>query len=119
MNYNDSFDPIERAQRSIFWALAAFALVMVVGTVGYKNFGDDDMTWIDSLYMTFLMVATIGYGAGLEIFHQPNREVFTMAIAFSGIGIMTYFFPASRRWFWPAILTNHCGDDAWTSNSEK
>ena len=92
MNYNDSFDPIERAQRSIFWAFAAFGLVMVVGTVGYKSFGGDDVTWIDSLYMTFLMVATIGYGAGLEIFHQPNREFFTMAIAFSGIGIMTYFF---------------------------
>jgi voltage-gated potassium channel len=42
--------------------------------------------------MTFLMVTTIGYGAGVEIFHHPERELFTMAIAFSGVGIMTYFF---------------------------
>lgn len=42
--------------------------------------------------MTFLMVATIGYGAGVEVYHHPERELFTMAVAFSGIGIMTYFF---------------------------
>ncbi|MDP1635798.1 MAG: ion channel [Gallionellaceae bacterium] len=47
---------------------------------------------MDATYMTFLMVATIGYGAGVDIYHQPERELFTMAIAFSGIGIMTYFY---------------------------
>jgi voltage-gated potassium channel len=38
------------------------------------------------------MVATIGYGAGVEIWHRPEAEVFTMAIAFAGIAVMTYFF---------------------------
>jgi voltage-gated potassium channel len=42
--------------------------------------------------MTFLMVATIGYGAGIEVFHHPFNEIFTMVVAFSGIGVITYFF---------------------------
>ena len=93
MNYSESGDEIfRRAWASIGTALAGFAVVMAAGTVGYKSFGGADMTWIDALYMTFLMVATIGYGAGLEIFHKPEHEIFTMAVAFSGIGVMTYFF---------------------------
>ena len=92
MNYNNSSDVLRRARHSIFVALTSFGLVLVAGTFGYRHFAGDDTTWVDALYMTFLMVATIGYGAGVEIFHHPERELFTMAVAFSGIGIMTYFF---------------------------
>lgn len=81
-----------RARLSIGIALLAFAAIMGVGTVGYKHLGGADTSWLDALYMTFLMVATIGYGAGVEIWHRPETEIFTMAIAFSGIAVMTYFF---------------------------
>jgi len=81
-----------RARLSIGIALVAFAAVMAVGTVGYKHLGGAETGWIDALYMTFLMVATIGYGAGVEIWHRPETEIFTMAISFSGIAVMTYFF---------------------------
>lgn len=91
-NTDKSFDPFYRARKAILFALVAFGVVMVIGTFGYKRFGGDEANWVDAIYMTFLMVATIGYGAGIEIYHQPERQLFTMAIAFSGIGIMTYFF---------------------------
>ena len=81
-----------RARLSIGIALFAFAAVMAVGTLGYKHLGGADTGWLDALYMTFLMVATIGYGAGVEIWRRPETEIFTMAIAFSGIAVMTYFF---------------------------
>ncbi|MDP2809710.1 MAG: NAD-binding protein [Rhodocyclaceae bacterium] len=81
-----------RARFSIAYALIAFAVVMAAGTAGYKHLGDANIGWIDALYMTFLMVATIGYGAGVEIWRRPETEIFTMAIAFSGIAVMTYFF---------------------------
>lgn len=81
-----------RARLSIGIALLAFAAVMVVGTVGYKHLGGADTGWLDAFYMTFLMVATIGYGAGVEIWRRPETEIFTMAISFSGIAVMTYFF---------------------------
>lgn len=81
-----------RARLSIVFALIAFAAVMAAGTAGYKHLGGADTGWLDALYMTFLMVATIGYGAGVEIWRRPETEIFTMAIAFSGIAVMTYFF---------------------------
>jgi voltage-gated potassium channel len=93
MNYDSNNDDVlRRARHSIVVALTSFSVVMVAGTFGYKHFSTPDTTWIDATYMTFLMVATIGYGAGVDIYHHPDRELFTMAVAFSGIGIMTYFF---------------------------
>lgn len=93
MNYGSNTDEVfRRARRTIALALIGFSAVMAVGTFGYKQLGGPAVSWMDSLYMTFLMVATIGYGAGIEVFHHPENELFTMAIAFAGIGIMTYFF---------------------------
>lgn len=81
-----------RARLSIGFALVAFIAVMIVGTVGYMHLGAPDTTWLDALYQTFLMVATIGYGAGVHIWQRPEAELFTIGIAFSGIAVMTYFF---------------------------
>jgi len=93
MNYESNNDDVlRRARHSILVALASFSAVLVAGTFGYKHFAAADATWVDAFYMTFLMIATIGYGAGVEIYHHPERELFPMAVAFSGIGIMTYFF---------------------------
>ena len=93
MNYDqETNDVFRRARHSIIVSVLAFGTVLTVGTFGYKQLGGPDTSWVDALYMTFLMVATIGYGAGVEIFHNSRNEIFTMLIAFSGIGIMTYFF---------------------------
>ena len=93
MDYETSnTDTVTRAWKSIGFAMLGFVCIMVMGTIGYKLLGDSANTWLDALYMTFLMVATIGYGAGIEIFHHPLNEVFTMLVAFSGIGVITYFF---------------------------
>ena len=93
MNYESNNDDVlRRARHSIVVSLISFSVVLVAGTFGYKHFAEIDATWVDAIYMTFLMIATIGYGAGVEIYRHPERELFTMAVAFSGIGIMTYFF---------------------------
>jgi voltage-gated potassium channel len=89
---NNTQDVFRRARHSMAIALLLFALILAVGTVGYHYLGSSDTTWIDAVYMTFLMVATIGYGAGIEIWHKPEVEIFTMVISFSGIAVMTYFF---------------------------
>ena len=89
---SNSDDVFHRAKRAIINSMMAFGVVILFGTLGYKEFGGENIGWIDAAYMTFLMVATIGYGAGIDIFHHPERELFTMAIAFSGIGIVTYLF---------------------------
>lgn len=67
-------------------------LVHVVGTLGYHFLGQPDATWIDSFYMTFITVATIGYGETVDLSHHPMGRLFTVLIAVIGIGTMSYVF---------------------------
>lgn len=86
------FDVFRRARWSIIFALTAFLLIMGVGALGYKLLGEPGNSWADAVYMTFLMVATIGYGGGVDVWHRPELEAFTMLISIFGIAVMTYFF---------------------------
>ena len=67
-------------------------VVHVVGTLGYHYIGRPDATWIDSFYMTFITVATIGYGEIIDLSHHPMGRLFTVFIAVVGIGSMSYLF---------------------------
>ncbi len=68
----------------------ALAMVSLIGTVGYKIIGGPQVSWLDCLYMTFITVATIGYGEIIDLSHSPGGRVFTMAIGLVGIGVATY-----------------------------
>jgi voltage-gated potassium channel len=68
----------------------ALATVSLVGTVGYKLIGGPQVSWLDCLYMTFITIATIGYGEIIDLSHSPGGRVFTMAIGLIGIGVATY-----------------------------
>jgi voltage-gated potassium channel len=67
-------------------------LIHVIGTVGYHHIGRPTASWIDSFYMTYITVATIGYGEVIDLSSHPGGRLFTVAIAFLGIGTMTYMF---------------------------
>lgn len=68
------------------------ALVHVIGTLGYHYLGKSTASWIDSFYMTFITVATIGYGETVDLSHHPMGRLFTIFIAVLGIGAMSYVF---------------------------
>jgi len=72
----------------------AFVLVLVhaVGTLGYHHIGRPRASWIDSFYMTFITVATIGYGEVIDLTYHPYGRLFTVAIAIVGILTMSYLF---------------------------
>lgn len=74
------------------FAAPALALLCInlIGTVGYKIIGGAQVSWLDSLYMTFITIATIGYGEIVDLSHSPGGRVFTMVIALIGIGVTTY-----------------------------
>ena len=67
-------------------------LVHVIGTLGYRIIGSPNATWIDSFYMTFITVATIGYGEVIDLTHHPMGRLFTVFIAVIGIGTASYLF---------------------------
>lgn len=67
-------------------------VVHMVGTVGYHFLGRPAASWIDSFYMTFITVATIGYGETVDLSTHPLGRLFTVGIAIVGIGTMSYLF---------------------------
>ena len=67
-------------------------LILVVGTLGYHSIGWPKATWIDSFYMTFITVATIGYGEIVDLSTHPMGRLFTVGISVVGIVTMSYLF---------------------------
>jgi voltage-gated potassium channel len=66
--------------------------VHLAGTLGYHHLGRPAATWIDSFYMTFITVATIGYGEVVDLSHHPLGRLFTVGIAIVGIATLSYLF---------------------------
>ena len=65
---------------------------MAVGTLGYHAIGSPQASWIDSFYMTFITVATIGYSEVVDLSGSPYGRLFTVAISVVGIATMSYLF---------------------------
>ncbi len=85
--------------RISFWiGIGVMILLHVVGMFGYMWFGGPKVTAMDGLYMTFITVATIGYGEIVDLTNNTPGRIFTMVIGFAGILTMTYLFSAVTAW---------------------
>ena len=74
------------------YGVGLMVLVHIAGTLGYMAIGGPSVTWIDCFYMTFITVATIGYGEIVDMSQHPMGRLFTVFIAIVGIGTMSYLF---------------------------
>jgi voltage-gated potassium channel len=74
------------------YGVALLLLVHLVGTLGYLYIGYPTASWIDAFYMTFITVATIGFGETVDLSTHPMGRLFTVFIAVIGIGTMSYLF---------------------------
>jgi voltage-gated potassium channel len=81
-----------RHVKGISVGVGLLLLVHVIGTLGYHYLGRPVASWIDSFYMTFITVATIGYGETVDLAHHPYGRLFTVFVAVVGIGTMSYVF---------------------------
>lgn len=68
----------------------ALAAIVAVGTVGYWLLCGREPSLLDCVYMTVITISTIGFGEIVDLTHNPAGRVFTMAVALSGIGTLTY-----------------------------
>lgn len=68
----------------------ALLLVIVIGTLGYSLIGGGQESLLNCLYMTVITITTIGYREAVNVEGNTAGLVFTMLLAFSGIGIMAY-----------------------------
>jgi voltage-gated potassium channel len=67
-------------------------LITASGTLGYHSIGSPNATWIDSFYMTFITIATIGYGEIVDLSTHPMGRLFTVFISVVGIATLSYLF---------------------------
>jgi voltage-gated potassium channel len=74
------------------YGVTLLLLVHLVGTLGYLYIGYPTASWIDAFYMTFITVATIGFGETVDLSTHPMGRLFTVFIAVIGIGTMSYLF---------------------------
>lgn len=70
-------------------AAIAFVGVYLVGVVGFSWITDWEAT-MDAFYMTALIITTIGFHEIIDLSNSTGGRIFTICIAFSGIGILTY-----------------------------
>ncbi|ADR18356.1 potassium channel family protein [Calditerrivibrio nitroreducens] len=73
--------------------LIPFALLiihMVISTIGYCLITNWEYSIIDCLYMTVITITTIGYSEIVNLENNPAGRVFTVFVAFFGIGILSY-----------------------------
>jgi len=86
-----SDDSISRRIFSSFlWPLIILAVILAIGTAGYRLIGGEKYSLLDCFYMTYITIATIGYGEIVDLSGHPEGRVFTVFIAFAGIAAMTY-----------------------------
>jgi voltage-gated potassium channel len=71
---------------------AVLVIVLLIGTVGYSIIGGGRYSIVDCLYMTVITITTIGFGEIIDLSNNPLGRIFTIFIAFSGIGIAAYLF---------------------------
>ena len=80
----------ERAYHAFRYPMLAFVVIMLVGTAGYWEVSAGKATLLDCAYMTFITIATIGYGEVIDLSASPGGRVFTMVIGFLGVANVFY-----------------------------
>lgn len=79
------------AYRRLIIAGLLFILILLVGTIGYKII-KPEISLFDGFYMTVITVSTIGFSEIIDFHNNIPGRVFTVFIAFVGIGLLTYLF---------------------------
>ena len=78
--------------KGLVYGVALLLVITAMGTLGYHYIGRPSATWIDSFYMTFITIATIGFGETVDLSAHPMGRLFTVFIAIIGIGTLSYLF---------------------------
>lgn len=78
--------------RLLLFALSALLAVHLFGTIGYMVLTDGKYTWFDCFYMTFITVATIGFGEIIDMSSNQPARILTVIIGILGAGNLSMLF---------------------------
>jgi voltage-gated potassium channel len=97
------------------WSMLIMVVILAVGTAGYRMIGGEKYSLLDCFYMTFITIATIGYGEIVDLSEHPGGRVFTMLIALAGIAVMTYMTSIVTAF----LIEGHISEALWRRRMEK
>jgi len=78
--------------RLVFFALSMLLAVHLFGTIGYRVLTEGKYSWFDCFYMTFITVATIGFGEIIDMSSNQPARVLTVIIGILGTGNLSMLF---------------------------
>lgn len=76
--------------RNLWISLLSLVMIFIIGTLGYRVLGGPSYSWEDCFYMTFITIATIGYGEIVDVTRYEYGRLFTVFIGIAGIGVLGY-----------------------------
>ncbi len=76
--------------KKFLFAGVALLIVVFGATAVYWAIAGDSYSALDCLYMTVVTISTIGYSEIIDLSGNNFGRIFTMIIAFTGVGILTY-----------------------------
>ncbi|MFC2072543.1 potassium channel family protein [Chloroflexota bacterium] len=79
-----------RVRKRFIWCGAFLLAIVLIGTVGYWFIGERQYSFVDTLYMTVITITTIGFTEVIDLSGNSGGRAFTIFIAISGIGMLTY-----------------------------
>lgn len=82
--------PTSKVVKKLAAAVGIMVFMATLGTAAYWIIGEGRYSLLDCLYMTFITISTIGYGEIIDLSASPAGRLFTMVLAASGVGVMTY-----------------------------
>jgi voltage-gated potassium channel len=78
--------------RLLYVALGSLVAVHIFGTVGYMLLTDGKYSWFDCFYMTFITIATIGFGEIIDMSSNQPARILTVVIGILGAGNLSLLF---------------------------
>ena len=78
--------------RLVWLAVGLLVAVPVFGTVGYMVLTEGKYSWFDAFYMTFITVATIGFGEIIDMSSNQPARILTVVIGILGAGNLSLLF---------------------------
>jgi len=78
------------SRKRIYVAVIMFAVVFLVGVGGFKVFGGKDWSFFDSVYMTVITVATIGYSEVHDLSVNLPARVFAVVYILISLGTIAF-----------------------------
>jgi voltage-gated potassium channel len=78
--------------RLLYLAVGMLFAVHLFGTIGYMVLTEGKYSWFDCFYMTFITVATIGFGEIIDMSSNQSARVLTVVIGILGAGNLSLLF---------------------------